>query len=142
MEDIDTSFAKEVKKGDIVVGGANFGCGSSREHAPLAFIGCGVAAVVATSFARIFYRNSLNVGLPIFECDLMGNVSKGDILEIAPEEGTIVGQTTGKSFSSPPFPPFLTDLIEAGGLVEYAKKRLSEKDGGGCNCGCGCGGCN
>lgn len=112
MEDIDKTFAKEVRKGDIVVGGVNFGCGSSREHAPLAFVGSGVAAVVATNFARIFFRNSINVGLPIFECPgLAGKVKKGDVLCIDPATGVIVNQTTGQSFQAQPFPPFLTELM-------------------------------
>ncbi|MCC8180222.1 MAG: 3-isopropylmalate dehydratase small subunit [Planctomycetes bacterium] len=126
MEDIDADFAKQVKKGDIVVGGENFGCGSSREHAPLAFIGSGVAAVVASSFARIFFRNAINVGLPILECpELVGKVSKGDELQIDTASGTVTNLTTGKKFTAQPFPPFLSDLINAGGLVEYAKKRLA-----------------
>lgn len=125
MEDIDKSFVNEVKKGDIVVGGANFGCGSSREHAPLAFIGSGVAAIVAASFARIFFRNSLNVGLPILECpEIVGKVSKGDILSIDTETGSITNETTGATFRAQPFPKFLSDLIDSGGLVEYAKTRL------------------
>ena len=127
MEDIDASFAAEVKAGDIIVGGSNFGCGSSREHAPLAILGSGVTAVVATSFARIFYRNSINVGLPILECPgLAGNVRKGDVLAIDTVKGEIRNETSGKTFQASPFPPFLTDLINSGGLAEYARKRLSE----------------
>jgi 3-isopropylmalate dehydratase, small subunit len=126
MEDIDGSFVKEAKKGDIVVGGANFGCGSSREHAPLAFLGSGVSAIVAGSFARIFFRNSINVGLPILECpELVGTVKKGDVLSIDTTTGTIVNQTSGRTFQAQPFPPFLTELINDGGLVEYAKKQLA-----------------
>ena len=131
MEDIDATFAKEVRKGDIVVGGANFGCGSSREHAPLAFLGSGVGAVIAANFARIFFRNAINVGLPILECpELIGNVKKGDELSIDTAGGVIVNQTTGRTFSAQPFPPFLSELIEAGGLVEYTKKRLRERTAG------------
>lgn len=127
MEDIDETFVQDVKEGDIVVGGANFGCGSSREHAPLAFLGSGVAAIVAASFARIFFRNSINVGLPILECpEIVGNVKKGDVLSIDTDTGEIVNETTGKNFTAQPFPPFLKELIGAGGLVEYAKKRLTE----------------
>ncbi len=130
MEDIDKSFAKEVKKGDIIVGGENFGCGSSREHAPLAILGSGVAAVVAGSFARIFFRNSLNVGLPILACpEIVGKVKKGDTLSIDPEKGVIINETSGETFTAKPFPKFLSDLIDSGGLVEYAKKRLAEKAG-------------
>lgn len=127
MEDIDKTFATEVKKGDIIVGGANFGCGSSREHAPLAILGSGVGAVVATSFARIFFRNAINVGLPILECpDLAGKVKKGDVLAINVDKGEVKNETTGETFTAHPFPPFLTELIESGGLVEYARKRLAE----------------
>lgn len=128
MEDIDKSFAKEVKTGDIVVGGANFGCGSSREHAPLAFIGSGVAAIVAVSFARIFFRNALNVGLPILECpEIAGMASKGDTLSIDTTTGEIANVTTGQKARAQPFPEFLSDLIEVGGLVEYAKQQLARR---------------
>ncbi len=131
MEDIDKSFAAEVRAGDIVVGGSNFGCGSSREHAPLAFVGCGVAAVVAGSFARIFFRNAINVGLPIVECpEIVGKVAKGDRLAIDFAAGTVKSEKTGETFKARPFPQFLTDLVGAGGLVDYAKKRLAEKGGG------------
>lgn len=127
MEDIDATFAGGVERGDIVVGGANFGCGSSREHAPLAFLGCGVGAIVAASFARIFFRNSINVGLPILECpEVVGRVGKGDRLEVDLAGGVIVNVATGERFSARPFPSFLSDLIRAGGLVEYGKKRLAE----------------
>ena len=126
MEDIDRTFAASVGKGDIVVGGANFGCGSSREHAPLALLGAGVAAVAAGSFARIFFRNAINVGLPILECPgLVGNVKKDDVLSIDTASGEIVDQSSGAAFTAQPFPPFLNDLIACGGLVEYAKKRLA-----------------
>lgn len=127
MEDIDASFVKDVKKGDIVVGGANFGCGSSREHAPLAFIGSGVGAIVAASFARIFFRNALNVGLPILECpEIVGQISKGDTVSVDLSTGDIVNETTGAKFKAQPFPEFLSDLVNEGGLVAYAKKRLAE----------------
>ncbi len=130
MEDIDKSFAAGVKPGDIVVGGNNFGCGSSREHAPLAFVGCGVAAVVAVSFARIFFRNAINVGLPIVEClDIAGKVAKGDALRVDFAAGRVTNERTGESFKATPFPKFLSDLIDAGGLVEYARARLSAKGG-------------
>lgn len=128
MEDIDKSFVKEVRKGDIVVGGANFGCGSSREHAPLAFIGSGVAAIVAGSFARIFFRNSINVGLPILECpEIVGKVKKDDVLSVDPATGVIVNQNTGETFKAQPFPEFLAELIDEGGLVAYARKQLQGK---------------
>ncbi len=128
MEDIDGSFVKEVRAGDIVVGGENFGCGSSREHAPLAFIGSGIAAVVAASFARIFFRNAVNVGLPILECPaIVGKVKKGDVISIDTEKGVIVNTTTGEEFQAHPFPEFLSELIAEGGLVKYARKRLAEQ---------------
>lgn len=126
MEDIDKSFVGEVKRGDIVVGGSNFGCGSSREHAPLAFMGCGVGAIVAGSFARIFFRNAINVGLPILECpEIVGRVKKGDVVSVDPATGIIVNETSGEKFESQPFPAFLSDLIAEGGLVAYARKRLA-----------------
>ena len=128
MEDIDETFVKEVKKGDVIIGGANFGCGSSREHAPLAFIGSEVGAIVAASFARIFFRNAINVGLPILECpEIVGKVKKGDIVSIDTDTGVIVNETSGEKFQSHPFPEFLSELIADGGLVEYARKRLAEK---------------
>ena len=128
MEDIDKSFVTGVRKGDIIAAGSYFGCGSSREHAPLAILGSGIAAVVAASFGRIFYHNALNVGLPILECpDLVGHVSKGNTLSIDPANGEIRNETSGRTFRSIPFPPFLADLISAGGLVEYARKRLAEQ---------------
>ncbi len=127
MEDIDGTFVKEVRAGDIVLGGENFGCGSSREHAPLAFIGSGVAAIVAASFARIFFRNAINVGLPILECPaIVGKVKKGEVVSIDTEKGVIVNTTTGEEFRAQAFPEFLSELISAGGLVEYAKKRLAQ----------------
>ncbi len=126
MEDIDRGFAGGVKAGDIVVGGANFGCGSSREHAPLAFIGCGVGAIVAAGFARIFFRNAINVGLPILECpEIVGKVGKGDVVSVDASTGTIVNETRGERFQARPFPAFLSELIAEGGLVPYAKKRLA-----------------
>lgn len=128
MEDLDPSFASEVRPGDIVVGGENFGCGSSREHAPLSIIGAGVAAVVAASFATIFYRNAINVGLPILECPGV-QAKKGDTLSIDLIHGTVTNQTDGKIFDAQPFPPFLVDLINAGGLVKYTRKRLRERKG-------------
>ncbi len=128
MEDIDTAFAAEVSPGDIVVGGANFGCGSSREHAPLAILGSGVAAVVASSFARIFFRNAINVGLPILECpEAVAGAKKGDILSIDTNKGEITNETRGKTYKAQPFPPFLSELINAGGLVEYAKRQLASR---------------
>lgn len=127
MEDLDSEFAGGVKAGDIVVGGANFGCGSSREHAPLAFIGSGISAIVAVSFARIFFRNAINVGLPILECpEIAGKVSKGDIVRVDVATGEVVNETTGIRVEARPFPEFLRELIGEGGLVPYARRRLAE----------------
>jgi 3-isopropylmalate/(R)-2-methylmalate dehydratase small subunit len=130
MEDIDPDFVKRVKPGDIIVAEDNFGCGSSREHAPIAIKEAGVACVIANTFARIFYRNALNVGLPILECaEAVAGTQAGDILEIDLESGRISNVTTGKSYVAKPFPPFMRELISAGGLVNYARSRLSQRTG-------------
>ena len=124
MEDIDPGFAGSVKRGDIIVAGRNFGCGSSREHAPLAIKASGVSCVIAENFARIFYRNALNIGLPILECpDTVRAVSAGDDVTVDLESGEILDVTTGRQFRAEPFPPFMMDLIAAGGLVAYLKGR-------------------
>ena len=115
MEDIDKTFVKRVRKGDVIVAGDNFGCGSSREHAPLAIKTSGIACVVAKSFARIFYRNAINIGLPIIECD--ADIDEGDVIEIDFADGILVNTTKGKEYSFPPFPPFLQNIIEKGGLM-------------------------
>ena len=123
MEDEDAEFAKKVKPGDIIVAGKNFGCGSSREHAPVSIKGAGVSAVIASSFARIFFRNAVNIGLPVFECaDLAAVVDTGDEIEIDFEKGTIVDKKRGKTFNTPPYPEFMRDLIGAGGLMNWVKK--------------------
>ena len=128
MEDIDAEFVKKVKPGDIIVGEDNFGCGSSREHAPIAIKASGVSAVIANTFARIFYRNALNTGLPILECpEAVAGISNGDTVEIDIDSGTIKNVTTGKSFQAKPFPPFMRQLIELGGLVNYAKAKLASR---------------
>ncbi|MBR6734180.1 MAG: 3-isopropylmalate dehydratase small subunit [Kiritimatiellae bacterium] len=124
MEDIDASFAARVRCGDIIVAGRNFGCGSSREHAPLAIKASGVACVIAESFARIFYRNALNIGLPILECPAAARaISAGDEVAVDLEAGEIVVCTTGQRFHAEPFPQFMMDLIAAGGLASYLKGR-------------------
>ena len=124
MEDIDPRFAGDVRRGDILVAGRNFGCGSSREHAPLAIKASGIACVIAESFARIFYRNALNIGLPILECPAAADaISSGDEVSIDLGAGRIVDLTTGASFTAEPFPPFMMELIAAGGLAEYLKGR-------------------
>ena len=127
MEDIDASFAGSVEKGDIIVAGANFGCGSSREHAPIAISAVGISCVVASSYARIFYRNAINIGLPILECAearAPGAVNKHDELEIDLASGEIVNKTNGKTFKAAPAPEFLRHLLAAGGLVPYVRERL------------------
>ena len=120
MEDIDPAFAVAVKPGQIMIAGKNFGCGSSREHAPLAIKTCGIACVIAATFARIFYRNALNIGLPILECPEAAKAIKaGDEVSIDFDTGVITDETTGKSFQGEPFPPFMQELIAAGGLAAY-----------------------
>ena len=124
MEDIDPQFARTVRQGDVIVAGRNFGCGSSREHAPLAIKASGVACVVAASFARIFYRNALNIALPILECPAAAAAVKaGDALEVDFDTGVIVDATSGETFRAEPFPPFMQELIAAGGLAAFLRKR-------------------
>jgi 3-isopropylmalate/(R)-2-methylmalate dehydratase small subunit len=123
MEDWDAGFASSVKPGDVMIAGNNFGCGSSREHAPIAIKGAGVSCVIAGSFARIFFRNAINIGLPILECPEM-DASKDDVIEIDLSTGRIENKTTGKAFTSRPVPEFLQSLFDVGGLVPYVKKRL------------------
>jgi 3-isopropylmalate/(R)-2-methylmalate dehydratase small subunit len=126
MEDIDADFVKKVKKGDIILADANFGCGSSREHAPLAIKTAGVSCVIARSFARIFFRNAINIGLPLLECEeCVENTGSGDILEVDLDNGKITNVTNGKVFTAKPYPEFMSELIKAGGLVEYTKNRLA-----------------
>ncbi|MDR2295304.1 MAG: 3-isopropylmalate dehydratase small subunit [Clostridiales Family XIII bacterium] len=124
MEDLDRDFAARVKPGDIIVAGKNFGCGSSREHAPLAIKGAGVACVIAPSFARIFYRNAFNTGLPILESEEAAErIDAGDAVEIDFATGVIRNLTKDESYRAEPFPPFISQLIERGGLVEYVKSQ-------------------
>lgn len=123
MEDIDDKFASSVKPGEIMIAGKNFGCGSSREHAPLAIKTCGIACVIASTFARIFYRNALNIGLPILECPEAAQAIKaGDVVSVDFDTGVITDETTGKTFKGEPFPPFMQDLIAAGGLAAYRSR--------------------
>lgn len=123
MEDLVPDFSAKVREGDIIVAGNNFGCGSSREHAPLAIKSAGIGCVVASSFARIFYRNSINIGLSILECEeAVENIKTGDELKINTDEGIISNVTTGEAFKAGPFPEFIKGIINAGGLLSYAKE--------------------
>lgn len=127
MEGLDAEFSKKVQSGDILVGGENFGCGSSREQAPLAILGCGLSAVVAKSFARIFYRNAINIALPIVVAPLAAEEAQtGDILEIDLDTGKIFNITRQTSYQANPFPPFVREIISAGGLVNYVKAKKRE----------------
>ncbi|HOO63535.1 MAG TPA: 3-isopropylmalate dehydratase small subunit [Synergistaceae bacterium] len=127
MEDLDASFVSSVSPGDLLVGGENFGCGSSREHAPLAIKGAGCGGVIAKSFARIFFRNAINVGLPILECpEAAEEIESGDLLSVDTEKGIITNLTRGTSYEAAAFPPFLSELIGLGGLVPYVRKKLEE----------------
>ncbi|MDR3231916.1 MAG: 3-isopropylmalate dehydratase small subunit [Synergistaceae bacterium] len=131
MEDIDESFAKGVRKGDIIVAGNNFGCGSSREHAPIAIAGAGVSCIIAASYARIFFRNAINVGLPILECpDAVGEIGGGDAVEVDLEKGTVTDKTLGKTWTARPFPAFLRDLIASGGMVPWVRRQLETRGAG------------
>jgi 3-isopropylmalate/(R)-2-methylmalate dehydratase small subunit len=121
MEAIKPDFVKAVKPGDIIVAGKNFGCGSSREHAPLAIKGCGIAAVIAPSFAAIFYRNAINIGLPFLESNEIDKISEGDELEIDLAAGTINNATKNQTYKTQAFPDFLQKLVEKGGLMNYIK---------------------
>jgi 3-isopropylmalate/(R)-2-methylmalate dehydratase small subunit len=128
MEDIDKNFVKKVKPGDIIVATTNFGCGSSREHAPLAIKAAGVSCIIAKTFARIFFRNAINIGLPLLECDeAVDNTGAGDILEVDLSSGRIKNLTRGMVFTAKPYPNFMAGLIAAGGLIEYTKKRLANR---------------
>ena len=120
MEDIDTEFVTEVTPGDIMIGGENFGCGSSREHAPIAIRASGISCVVAASFARIFYRNAINIGFPILECpEAARSIKKGDLVSVDADTGVIKNLTTGEEFKATPFPAFINRIIENGGLLPY-----------------------
>ena len=124
MEDADSSFALKIQKGDIIVAGENFGCGSSREHAPIALKAAGIAAVIAPSFARIFYRNSFNMGLPIFELEDCSNIIQGNNISISLNDGTIKNNTNKTTRNFKPIPEFMQELLSCGGLMNYAAKGL------------------
>ena len=124
MEDIDATFASRVKSGDLIVAEDNFGCGSRREHAPIAIKASGVSCVIANSFARIFYRNSINIGLPIVECpEAVAGIKDGDEVEVDFDSGEVKNLTTGKSYKTQPYPEFMQKLISAGGLIPYINGR-------------------
>ena len=127
MEDIDADFVNRVKEGDIMVAGKNFGCGSSREHAPVAIKASGISLVIASDFARIFYRNAINVGLPILECaEAFEKINEGDEIEADFDTGVITDKTTGECFSSKAFPEFIKNIMASGGLVGYTESELKD----------------
>ena len=126
MEDADPDFPKKLQRGDIIVAGENFGCGSSREHAPIALKAAGVAAVVAPSFARIFYRNAFNMGLPIFELPESLEIKEGEVISINLDNGEITNKTTNKTYTFTPIPDFMQELIAAGGLINFAKTEMKK----------------
>ncbi len=126
MEDADPEFPSKVKKGDIIVAGKNFGCGSSREHAPMAVKAAGVSCVIAVSFARIFYRNSINIGLPIFECEEADKILEGDIVEVDGDTGMITDLTRNKVYHAMPYPDFMKEIINAGGLMSFVAERMKK----------------
>ena len=128
MEDIDKTFVEKVQEGDIIVAGNNFGCGSSREHAPISIRACGVKCVIAASFARIFYRNSINIGLPILESpEAAAEIQAGDQVTVDFNTGVITDETTGKTYQAAPFPAFVTGIIQNGGLLNSLKARGAAK---------------
>ncbi len=124
MEDADPDFVKKMQPGDIIVAGENFGCGSSREHAPIALKAAGINAIVAKSFARIFYRNAFNMGLPIFELKEADEIEEGDTIRIDMDKGEIINVTQAKSYKFTPIPEFMQQLVDAGGLIAFAKKEM------------------
>ena len=127
MEDIDKSFVSKVQPGDVMVGGWNFGCGSSREHAPLCIKTSGISVVIAKSFARIFYRNSINIGLPILECPAAADaIAAGDLVSVDFDTGVITDETTGATFQAEPFPPFIQEIIATGGLMNSIKAKAAQ----------------
>ncbi|PLY07501.1 MAG: 3-isopropylmalate dehydratase [Arcobacter sp.] len=128
MEDADPEFPNKLQKGDIIVAGENFGCGSSREHAPIALKAAGVAAVVAPSFARIFYRNAFNMGLPIFELPESLEIKEGETISIDLDKGLVINDTTNKTYEFTAIPDFMQELIASGGLINYAKAEMKDKN--------------
>ncbi|MBL1280076.1 MAG: 3-isopropylmalate dehydratase small subunit [Fluviicola sp.] len=127
MEDADPEFVNKMTPGDVIVADVNFGCGSSREHAPIALKAAGVAAIIAPTFARIFYRNAFNMGLPIFELQESSEINEGDEISINMNAGTITNKTTSKTYNFTPIPAFMQELIDAGGLMNFAKNEVEGK---------------
>jgi len=127
MEDADPDFAKKMHEGDIIVAGENFGCGSSREHAPIALKAAGINAIIAPSFARIFYRNAFNMGLPIFELKEANEINEGDVVRVDMDAGEIVNITQAKRYKFTPIPAFMQELVDAGGLIAYAKNEIASQ---------------
>lgn len=128
MEDADPEFVSKMSEGDIIVAGENFGCGSSREHAPIALKAAGVSAVIAPTFARIFYRNAFNMGLPIFELEEATQINEGDVVRIDMDAGEIINVSQAKTYKFAPIPEFMQELVDAGGLIAYAKKQIDDKN--------------
>ena len=125
MEDLDAGFVSKVEPGDILVADENFGCGSSREHAPISIKAAGVSVIIAKSFARIFYRNAINTGLPIMEApEAVDGITNGDKITVDADNGVIVNETTGKTYQAQPFPPFVKDIIEKGGLIASVREKV------------------
>jgi 3-isopropylmalate/(R)-2-methylmalate dehydratase small subunit len=128
MEDADPSFAHKVKAGDMIVAGKNFGCGSSREHAPISIKEAGVACVIGSTFARIFYRNAINIGLPILESpEASADIKEGDEIRVDLDSGTIRNLSNGATYQAKPFPPFMQELIAAGGLISYVQRHVGKE---------------
>ena len=126
MEDADPAFVSKMSPGDIIVAGENFGCGSSREHAPIALKAAGIAAVIAPTFARIFYRNAFNMGLPIFALPEAGEIAEGDVVRIDMRSGEVINETQQKRYKFTPIPAFMQELVDAGGLIAFAQKEIAE----------------
>jgi 3-isopropylmalate dehydratase small subunit len=129
MEDADPEFTRKIKNGDIIVAGKNFGCGSSREHAPISIKGAGISCVIAVSFARIFYRNAFNMGLPILECpEAVAAIQTGDELEVELDRGVIFNRTRQETYEAHPIPPFMQQLLAAGGLIPYVREQMAKSN--------------
>ncbi len=127
MEDADPEFVSKMTEGDIIVAGENFGCGSSREHAPIALKAAGISAVIAPTFARIFYRNAFNMGLPIFELAQSAEINEGDVIRVDMAAGEVINVSQAKTYKFSPIPDFMQELVDAGGLIAFAKKEIAEK---------------